>query len=45
MRGQERRRTVPSNAACTLLFRVCVLAAAETEPGPVAADDGLVRLI
>lgn len=35
---------VPSNAACTLLFNVWVLAA-EPDPGPVAADGGFVRLI
>ena len=36
--------SVPSNAACTLLFNVWVLTA-ETDPGPVAVDGGFVRLI
>jgi hypothetical protein len=36
--------SIPSKAACTLLFNVWVLAA-ETDPGPVAVDGGFVRLI
>jgi hypothetical protein len=36
--------SIPSKAACTLLFNVWVLAA-ETDPGPVAVDCGFVRLI
>ncbi len=36
---------IPSNAACTLLFNVWVLLAAETELGPALVDGGFVRLI
>jgi hypothetical protein len=43
-RSEHDTSFVPSNAACTLLLRFWVLTA-ETDPGPVAADGGLVRLI
>ena len=36
--------TLPSKAACTLLFNDCVRAA-EADPGPVAVEGGFVRLI
>jgi hypothetical protein len=36
--------TLPSKAACTLLFNDCVRAT-ETDPGPVAVEGGFVRLI